>query len=486
MFQIIFTLFIAGIFSGLVQYFVDFKKLPLYSGAAGANNGGFAAEKPPGRIAVMWLFIKQHWEFFGYMIIGIAGAFLTPVIDKLIVNLDGLDSIKAFATCVPAENAPCRLGDKWQLLILFGYGIIFGYSAVRIIRSVGLLILGNVSQKEEELKKRLETAEQEKQALMNKIPAPGGPVPGGAAGAAAGGPPPGGPPAGFLAALNGEGRLDVYFNEARNEEDKRSYYAGIDMNAPATLYDALHKKLSGTHLNQLPYKPSHHLYPVVDRYKDGLLRSIYSGKTFDLPSLLEMDRQVDEKRAMAFSRLARNGFTADAYKKGMERIENKLPYNCEHVVPQSWFGKKDPMKGDLHHLFTCEIICNQVRDNQPYTEFPDYEGYLAGLIREGCGKAESQLFEPEFNKGIVARAVLYFLVRYPAAFVDGRGYTAADIPMLLDWHMQHGVTEYELHRNQAIFQAQGNRNPFIDYPEIAGLVQFSEAFPSIDMALTEA
>jgi endonuclease G len=36
--------------------------------------------------------------------------------------------------------------------------------------------------------------------------------------------------------------------------------------------------------------------------------------------------------------------------------------------------------------------------------------------------------------------------------------------VLLAWHEQEPVSEWERHRNAAIFARQGNRNPFIDHP----------------------
>ena len=40
--------------------------------------------------------------------------------------------------------------------------------------------------------------------------------------------------------------------------------------------------------------------------------------------------------------------------KGLISIFSDNLFNCEHVVPQSWFDKKEPMRGDLHHLFACD------------------------------------------------------------------------------------------------------------------------------------
>ena len=36
---------------------------------------------------------------------------------------------------------------------------------------------------------------------------------------------------------------------------------------------------------------------------------------------------------------------------------------------------------------------------------------------------------------------------------------------LIEWHLQDTVDDFERTRNNAIYEYQGNRNPFIDYPE---------------------
>jgi endonuclease G len=88
-------------------------------------------------------------------------------------------------------------------------------------------------------------------------------------------------------------------------------------------------------------------------------------------------------------------------------VEELEPFNCEHVVCQSWFDHAEPMRGDLHHLFTCERKCNSFRGNAPYTDFPNY----LEVVRESCGKRETDTFEPAAGKGAVARATFYFLLR---------------------------------------------------------------------------
>jgi endonuclease I len=66
------------------------------------------------------------------------------------------------------------------------------------------------------------------------------------------------------------------------------------------------------------------------------------------------------------------------------------------------------------------------RRNAPYTDFPDY----LEVVRESCGKKETDLFEAAAGKAAVARATFYFLLRYP----ELRPYSNEAIATLLEWH----------------------------------------------------
>jgi endonuclease I len=50
------------------------------------------------------------------------------------------------------------------------------------------------------------------------------------------------------------------------------------------------------------------------------------------------------------------------------------------------------------------------------------------------------------------------------------------LPVLLDWHATHAVDTYERHRNAAIEQSQGNRNPLIDHADWAARIDFEARF----------
>ena len=167
--------------------------------------------------------------------------------------------------------------------------------------------------------------------------------------------------------------------------------------------------VTDTHRTKLEYSPSTQLYPEVDIQPDGTILSVYSSRQMDPVDLIRADAEIDRARRAALRVLAESQtLSIDDVALFTNRIEAAFPYNCEHVVPQSWFAKRHPMKGDLHHLFACEVKCNEFRANTPYFDFtPD------GNPRAGCGRSEPGRFEPVGGKGAVARATLYFLLRYP-------------------------------------------------------------------------
>ena len=161
-------------------------------------------------------------------------------------------------------------------------------------------------------------------------------------------------------------------------------------------------------------------------------------------------------------------------------------YNREHLVPQSSFGSAFPMQSDIHHVVPSDGRVNNFRGSLPFgnVDTPDFTS-LNGSLRGTSAMAgySGTVFEPidEF-KGDIARALLYFAVRYEDT-VDG--YTSFvmfngtndqvffpwAIDVLLDWHYNiDPVDQRERDRNEAAYAFQSNANPFVDHPEYAALI----------------
>ena len=93
-----------------------------------------------------------------------------------------------------------------------------------------------------------------------------------------------------------------------------------------------------------------------------------------------------------------------------------------------------------------------------------------------------QIWEPRDEvKGDVARIIFYMATRYmgdpgePSLNVVDYINNSSDplmgkLSTLLEWNEQDPVDAFERRRNQVIFNWQQNRNPFIDYPELANLI----------------
>lgn len=241
---------------------------------------------------------------------------------------------------------------------------------------------------------------------------------------------------------------EPYYDSEKDLQARKNYYCQVDF-GEGNLPEQIHSLLVSTHTRPLSYSPHEYVYPWVDLQENGRLKSLYSGASLDPLKTIEEDLQL-------LQMIREEGVTAN----------QKILFNTEHVVPQSWFDEKEPMRGDLHHLFACEPSCNSMRSNYPYHDFESYiPEFQADKIRSGCGMAEDRKFEPEYGKGIAARAVFYFAVRYKEVI---KMETRMDLDLLLRWHQEHPVNLYEKHRNAAIQELQGNRNPFIDHPQRAG------------------
>jgi deoxyribonuclease-1 len=160
-----------------------------------------------------------------------------------------------------------------------------------------------------------------------------------------------------------------------------------------------------------------------------------------------------------------NGYVTGVYTGIEVPVGDEKPdaevMNTEHSWPQSKGADKEPAKCDLHHLFPTDSEANSIRGNDPFGIVMGSPTWSAGGSYYGTSANGQLVFEPrDAHKGVAARAMLYFSIRY--------GYTLNSDELLLytDWHTAHPVDEVELTRTQHIQEFQGNANPFVACPEL--------------------
>lgn len=153
---------------------------------------------------------------------------------------------------------------------------------------------------------------------------------------------------------------------------------------------------------------------------------------------------------------------------GPDLTPNHYYLNVEHTWPQSQFSQRHArhvQKADLHALFPVGARINTQRGNLPFGEVLSLATETCPSSKRGFDRHQMLVFEPPHDhKGNVARALFYFAIRYEVPLPD------AYEELLRRWHHLDPVDEGELSRNDEIFMAQKNRNPFVDHPDLVDLV----------------
>lgn len=113
---------------------------------------------------------------------------------------------------------------------------------------------------------------------------------------------------------------------------------------------------------------------------------------------------------------------------------------------------------DAHGLRPADGPENSSRGNQDYGEYSGPSGSQGSFY------------------GDVARSIFFLTIRYNDLDVvsgDPDNNTVGilgDLSVLLDWHRNDPPDDYEMNRNNIIYEWQLNRNPFIDMPDLADYI----------------
>lgn len=241
---------------------------------------------------------------------------------------------------------------------------------------------------------------------------------------------------------------------------KEGYYDDMDGKTKETLKEAARRCVE--HHVKLSYTNLPNYWVVSDVYPD-----LYDGlqRWWDMYS--------DNVYLIADGMTGKASFSANK----MQR---------EHAVPKSWWKKGDdveytPAYSDMWNLYPSDGSANQAKLNYPLGPVlkADFDNGVTKVGRavDGFGGGSEKVFEPgDEYKGDFARAFFYMATvyddlpwKYTYMFQQNQWPTLREwaSDMLLDWARQDPVSQKEIDRNDAVETCQGNRNPFIDFPQLA-------------------
>lgn len=243
----------------------------------------------------------------------------------------------------------------------------------------------------------------------------------------------------------------------------QNYYGGTEDLEGYVLKTALHQILINSH-NPQAYSSHWSFFESADVLPNGRVWDIYANCNFEFGT-------------------PANGGNQDVGTGG--NIECEF-FNREHTFPTSWFGGNiEPMRSDVVHIFPADKKVNNERGNLAFANVGTVSFLSTNLSKRGNSATNGvtgQVFEiaDEF-KGDVARALFYMATRYEDIIAnweqnntDGNKMLNGTsnqvfenwaLQLLYDWHINDPVSQKEINRNNAIMNYQGNRNPFVDFPD---------------------
>ena len=251
------------------------------------------------------------------------------------------------------------------------------------------------------------------------------------------------------------------------------YYDAVDATSPLSLRTTLHELID----DHVVYRYSTTETPPVAGFRVD---------TWDIIALADAHpEEVD-----SILDLYLNG----TFARQLKGVTTSPRYDREHSWPKSlgFNNEGSPAYTDCHHLFAAYSSYNSSRGNKPYGDC------LSGTCKptetnlgQGgsgvCNTSCPQVWETwPGRRGDVARAMFYMAIRYegdaarepdleltdtlsliatsPAWQTQAVAYMGL-LSVLVEWHMEDPVDDYERRRNSSVYLFQGNRNPFIDHPE---------------------
>lgn len=193
----------------------------------------------------------------------------------------------------------------------------------------------------------------------------------------------------------------------------------------------------------------------------------------------------------------------DMYSNNVRYFDPEKPtasvkdFDIEHMLPKSWWGGDvNPAYCDIFHLVPGDYSANRSKSNHA-PGIPADSTFNNGSFVTGSGAAYglTRVFCPaDEYKGDFARAYFYIACCYgdsltwvetgePGIAMTNEGWEEFRPwlrDLLLEWHRLDPVSKKELDRAIEVNKIQGNRNPFIDYPELVEYIWGNKRGTAVD------
>lgn len=179
-----------------------------------------------------------------------------------------------------------------------------------------------------------------------------------------------------------------------------------------------------------------------------------------------------------------------------------LELDIEHMFPKSWWGGDvNEAYCDLFHLVPADYSANRSKSNHA-PGIPTDTTFWNGSFATGSGSEYGlqKVFCPaDEYKGDFARAYFYIATCYGDSLQwqlsgdAGKAMTNEHWQefqpwlrdLLVSWHRMDPVSDKEKQRAIEVNKIQGNRNPYIDYPELVEYIWGDKTNQKVDLLLLE-
>lgn len=242
--------------------------------------------------------------------------------------------------------------------------------------------------------------------------------------------------------------LMILVSLAATAQIPEGYYDGLKGKSGAQLKDAIHGII-----------------------KNAKVLSYGSGTNKTWGGFYETDRLENNQCVDRYSPEVRYFSSKGSVPSGM---------NIEHSFPKSWWGgTENQAYKDLYNLMPSDSKANSAKSNYPMGAVTGTASYDNGVVKIGSCSEGFKVWEPVAKwKGDFARGYMYMATAYqnftwsgnvsPQILQQGNYPTLKKwaYTLYLKWARTDKVDEMEIKRNDAVCKIQGNRNPFVDFPNL--------------------